>query len=237
MKPRDTKTDILDAAERLFADKGFDGTAIREITRVANVNVAAIHYHYGTKEEVLRGVTDRIVGPLNSRRFELLDIALDNAQPHPPSIEAILDAFIRPDIETLQELHKRGPTVAHFLGRTYMDPTPWIQQMAQQQFAEAQTRFFPVLAATLGDLSFEEIGLAHVQGDGRAYPSLRHVARRRSDRYPGRRHVGSPDQIPGTGPSGAVAGVCNQGGFIRYVKTPDPREPALDSASTPVRTA
>ena len=158
MKPRDTKTEILNAAERLFAEKGYDGTAIREITRAANVNVAAIHYHYGTKEEVLRGVTDRIVGPLNSRRFELLDIALDNAQPDPPSIESILDAFIRPDIETLQKLHKRGPTVAHFLGRTYMDPTPWIQQMGQEQFAEAQTRFFPALATALGDLSFEEIG-------------------------------------------------------------------------------
>ena len=153
----DTKTDILDAAERLFAEKGFDGTAIREITRAANVNVAAIHYHYGSKEAVLRGVTDRVIGPLNHRRFELLDDALSDAQPHPPSIEAVLDAFIRPDIETLQELHKRGPTVAHFLGRTYMDPTPWIQQMAQEQFAEAQTRFFPVLAAALHHLTIEEI--------------------------------------------------------------------------------
>ena len=154
---RDTKTEILDAAERLFAEKGFDGTAIREITRAANVNVAAIHYHYGSKEEVLRGVTDRVVGPLNNRRFELLDRALDDAQPYPLSIEAILDAFIRPDIETLQKLHKRGPTVAHFLGRTYMDPTPWIQQMAQEQFAEAQTRFFPVLTAALQHLTVEEI--------------------------------------------------------------------------------
>ncbi len=157
MTPRDTKREILDAAERLFAEKGFDGTAIREIIRAANVNVAAIHYHYGSKEEVLRGVTDRIVGQLNSRRFELLDRALADAQPHSLSIEAILDAFIRPDIETLQELHKRGPTVAHFLGRTYMDPTPWIQQMAQEQFAEAQTRFFPVLAAALDHLTVEDI--------------------------------------------------------------------------------
>lgn len=157
MEPRDTKTDILDAAERLFARKGFDGTAIREITRAANVNVAAIHYHYGSKEEVLRGVTGRVVGPLNDRRFELLGSALDEAQPHPPSIEAILDAFIRPDIETLQELQRRGPTVAHFLGRTYMDPTPWIQQMASEQFAGAQTRFFPVLAEVLHHLTIEEL--------------------------------------------------------------------------------
>ena len=76
MPPRDTRTDILNAAERLFAQKGFDGTAIREITRAANVNVAAIHYHYGSKEQVLRGVTDRIIGPLNDRRFELLDRAV-----------------------------------------------------------------------------------------------------------------------------------------------------------------
>ena len=67
MSSDETRERILDAAQELFAAKGFAGTSVREITRLAEVNVAAIHYHFGTKEAVLRGVTDRIVGPLNPR--------------------------------------------------------------------------------------------------------------------------------------------------------------------------
>lgn len=151
----DTRTRILEAAECLFATKGYAGTSIREITRDAGVNVAAIHYHFGSKEALLRGVTDRVVGPLNERRFQLLDEALRRSDPAP--IEVLLDAFIRPDVEALQELQQRGPTVAHFIGRTYADQTPWIQEMTSEQFSEARTRFFPAIAATLPHLPPDEI--------------------------------------------------------------------------------
>lgn len=158
MSTPSTKTDILDAAETLFAARGYDATSIREITRVAEVNVAAIHYHFGSKEAVLRGVTDRIVGPLNGRRFELLDAAIADAAPDHPSLETVLLAFIRPDVEVLQHLQQRGPTVAHFLGRTYGDPTPWIREMATEQFSEAAARFLPVIASCLPGLVGEELG-------------------------------------------------------------------------------
>lgn len=153
----DTKTEILDAAEALFAERGHDATSIREITRAAGVNVAAIHYHFGSKEAVVRGVTDRIVEPLNGRRFELLDAAMSAAAPHSPSLAALLDAFIRPDVETLQHLQQRGPQVAHFLGRTYGDPTPWIREMAEEQFATAAARFFPVIHSCVPELAAEEL--------------------------------------------------------------------------------
>jgi AcrR family transcriptional regulator len=155
MSTGDTRTRILDAAEELFAAKGFDGTSIRAITRAADVNVAAIHYHFGSKEEVLRGVTDRIVGPLNERRFELLEQSIAESAPGPPSLEAVLDAFIRPDFEALQDLR---PSAAHFVGRIYADQTPWIRQMASDQFAETRSRFFPILAAVLPHLHIDEIG-------------------------------------------------------------------------------
>ena len=154
MNAKDTKTAILDAAELLFSKQGFAATSVREITRAAGVHVAAVHYHFGRKEDVLRGVTDRIVGPLNQRRMDLLDAVLRHADPAP--IGDILDSFIRPDIETLQDLQKRGPTVAHFMGRIYGDQTPWIQQMALEQFKPSRERFFPAAAESLG-LSLEEV--------------------------------------------------------------------------------
>ena len=49
-----TKSKILDAAEYLFADKGFNGTSLREITSLAEVNLAAVNYHFGSKKELIK---------------------------------------------------------------------------------------------------------------------------------------------------------------------------------------
>ena len=152
----DTRTRILAAAEHLFAVRGFDGTSIREITRVAGVNVAAVHYHFGSKEAVLRGVTDRVARPISVRRAQLLEAAVEAAGTETPGLETLLDAFVRADVEILLELQERGPWVARFLGRTYGDQTAWIQEMAREQYAQGE-EFFPLLAAALPDLSADEI--------------------------------------------------------------------------------
>ncbi len=155
-EPNDTRTRILDAAEELFAVHGFDGTSIREITRRAGVNVAAVHYHFGTKEAVLRGVSDRVAHPISDKRRHLLQSVVETAGPGAPEVEALLDAFLRADIEVLLELQERGPKVARFLGRTYSDQTDWIQQMAAEQYAQA-AEFYPHLGAALPHLDREEI--------------------------------------------------------------------------------
>ena len=64
-----TREDLLDAAERLFALHGVNGTSLRAVTREAGANVAAVHYHFGSKEELLREVFARRLGPVNRRRF------------------------------------------------------------------------------------------------------------------------------------------------------------------------
>lgn len=152
----DTRTRILDAAEKLFAERGFDGTSIREVTRAAEVNVAAVHYHFGSKEAVMRGITDRVAGPISQRRAQLLEGALAAAHPGPPDVEALLDAFLRADVELLLELQDGGPRLARFLGRTYSDQTDWIQRMAAEQYAEA-TEFYAHLAAALPHVDIPEI--------------------------------------------------------------------------------
>lgn len=151
----ETRSHILDAAERRFAQTGYDGTSIRDITGDAGVNVAAIHYHFGGKEELLRGVTDHVVVPLNRRRFDLLDALL--AVTARPSVAQLVEAFVRPDIETLQQLNERGPNVARFLGRIYSDQTPWIREMTKAQFAEVGDRFAPLFAQALPELTEDEL--------------------------------------------------------------------------------
>ncbi len=151
-----TTAAILDAAERLFATSGYDKTSVREITRAAGVNVAAVHYHFGDKEAVLRAVTDRIVTPLNARRLTMLDL-VEAGDPATITVSRVVDAFIRPDFETMQELQRRGPTVARFVGRIYSDQTPWIQEMAIAQFGPTGQRFRTVLGRTLPEVDELEI--------------------------------------------------------------------------------
>lgn len=68
-----TKDRILDAAERLFARDGFDATSLRAITAEAKVNLAAVNYHFQSKEALVQAVIGRRLGPINVRRLELLD--------------------------------------------------------------------------------------------------------------------------------------------------------------------
>src|SRR5258705_154411 len=69
----DTKRRILDSAERLFAEHGVDATSLRSIIEDARVNLAAIHYHYHSKQDLLDAVLMRRLEPVNQLRLEMLD--------------------------------------------------------------------------------------------------------------------------------------------------------------------
>lgn len=148
---QDTATRILDAAERLFAANGYGATSIRSITREAEVNVAAVHYHFGSKEKVLRGVLDRIAGPINQRRRELLD-ALDD-----PAVSDLVEAFIRPDLEVLHQLHRRNRAAARFAGRVYADRSEPMATITQEQFSAIAAQFVNRLASRLEEVSTDEL--------------------------------------------------------------------------------
>jgi len=86
---------ILDAAERLFAERGFHGVSIREITGAADVDVALANYHFGSKRGLLEAVVLRRAEDLNAERLALLD-ALFADRRRTPTLEEIIDAFTRP---------------------------------------------------------------------------------------------------------------------------------------------
>src|SRR5437763_10558253 len=92
----DTKQRILDSAERLFAQHGFEATSLRNIIADAKVNLAAIHYHFHSKEALLDAVILRRLGPVNQKRLELLDGCERSAPDGRPDLEAVLEAFIAP---------------------------------------------------------------------------------------------------------------------------------------------
>ena len=85
---------ILDTAEELFAEQGFS-TSLRNITADAGVNLAAVNYHFGSKEALIQAVFTRRLGPLNAERLRLLD-AIEAHGWNDGALESILEAFIGP---------------------------------------------------------------------------------------------------------------------------------------------
>src|ERR1700691_4369636 len=94
---------ILDTAERLFGDHGYAGTSLRQIIANAGVNLAAIHYHFGNKEELLDHLVKRKAGPVNQERLALLDGYEAEAGSAPVPVEKLLNAFLEPPLRRVKE--------------------------------------------------------------------------------------------------------------------------------------
>lgn len=100
----DTKTKILDAAERLIVELGADKASMRKITEEAGVNVAAINYHFGTKDNLVSAIVTRFLTPLEKEQTRLIQVVMDKAGDNAP----ILEDLLRSQLEPLYEF-----TVAH----------------------------------------------------------------------------------------------------------------------------
>ncbi len=154
MPRADTKDRILDAAEKLFAERGFDGTSIRMISSGAKVNLAAVNYHFQSKDALLDAVYERRAGPVNARRLALLDEfeAAAHGQPVPP--ERILEAFVRPVFEL-------GDRVGHIprmmVRMQYVERDSVVESIFDKHFRPVFSRLFAAMRRSLPHLSEEEL--------------------------------------------------------------------------------
>ncbi len=101
MTEKDTKQRILDAAERLFAEHGYYNTSLRTITGEAHANLAAVNYHFGSKEELIKAVIERRLVPLNAVRKKRLEAVKQQAEKGggQPQVKDILLAFVEPTLQ------------------------------------------------------------------------------------------------------------------------------------------
>jgi AcrR family transcriptional regulator len=148
---RQTKERILDVAERMFAEQGFELTSLRALTAQADVNVAAVHYHFGSKERLFEAVLQRLVRPVNDERLARLD-ALDAAGP--PSLEALIDAFVGPPLRL--GLNRSG-TACLLLGRCMSSPDEQMRVLLMRLFGTVLDRFIPAFQGALPHLPGHEV--------------------------------------------------------------------------------
>ena len=152
-----TKTRILDAAESLFMEHGFEATSLRAITTRAGVNLAASNYHFGSKEELFRAVLSRRLDPMNLERIRLLDRFEAEAAPGVLPCERILAALFVPALRLARDRQRGGSNFLRLLGRAYADPAPFIRQLLSMQYAQMIARFKAAFARALPHLSTREL--------------------------------------------------------------------------------
>ena len=110
-----TRERILGVAETLFARHGFAGASLRQVTTAAKVNLAAVNYHFGSKESLIEEVFRRRLDELN--RHRLAALAVTQANPG-RQLEDVLDAFIRPALEQSMDSAGGAAFVVAFLAAT-----------------------------------------------------------------------------------------------------------------------
>jgi len=154
---QDTKSRILDAAESLFMEHGFEATSLRSLTSAASVNLAAVNYHFGTKEELFEAVLTRRLDPMNQERIDLLTRMEREAGEKPVSCEKLISAMLVPALRLARDEKRGGKHFLKVLGRAYADPAPFIRQFLSAQYAEMIARYKEAFHRALPHLSRQEL--------------------------------------------------------------------------------
>jgi AcrR family transcriptional regulator len=149
-----TKLRILDAAERLFARRGIEATSLRMITTEAEVNLAAVNYHFQSKEALMHAVIARRLDPINRQRLAMLDACETDAGDGSLPLDHVLDAMLRPIFEMLSGPGKEfGP----MMSRIFTESSDLAEKIFQKHMAHVVARFFPALERAIPHLPRTEL--------------------------------------------------------------------------------
>ena len=154
---RDTRERILDAAEQLFMQHGYDGTSMRLVTGEAGVNLAAANYHFGSKEALMQAVLRRRLEVINQERMRLLDEAEAKAAGNPLKPSVIIDCFFGTLLRVAADQKAGGETFLRLLGRTITDPSNFIRTFMSAEYADVLERYKQALFRSLPDVPKAEI--------------------------------------------------------------------------------
>jgi len=138
-------------------EHGYAATSLRLITAKARVNLAAVNYHFGSKEALIREVFERRLGPLNAARIAHLDKLEAAASGHPLPVEQIIEAIIAPALHVSQEPLARGAVFLRLLGRAFSEPADTLRDILPAQYRQVVIRFKQALMRSLPELPDQEL--------------------------------------------------------------------------------
>jgi AcrR family transcriptional regulator len=155
MTAPDTKQRLLDSAEAAFAEQGFAGASLRAITRRAGANLAAVHYHFGSKEALFGAVFERRLEAINRERLRRLDRLEREAGGEAVALEALVRAFVEPACSVMAG-DEQGARFLRLSGRMFSEPgAHWLPV---RRFMEPiRERFVAAFAASLPGITLEGV--------------------------------------------------------------------------------
>jgi AcrR family transcriptional regulator len=148
-----TKDRILGAAEELFAQFGFSGTSLRQVTSRADVNIAAVNYHFGSKENLVNEVFRRRMDEMSAQRLARLRAAVEQ---HPGELEAVLAAFVEPALALAQDRHGGGAFI-RVIARAYAEKNDSLRRFLSDQYGHVLREFAKAIAGCVPALTKEEL--------------------------------------------------------------------------------
>jgi AcrR family transcriptional regulator len=154
----ETKQEILNAAEVLFARSGYHATSMRAITENAGVNLALANYHFGSKEALLEAVIARRLSPVNESRVQRLKEIRGRSDERNmrPDLEEILRAYIEP-VFSGGESGKGWADFTNLIGRAFTEPDETVQKILLRHMKPVNQLMLDMLADALPGISGQEI--------------------------------------------------------------------------------
>lgn len=113
------KLRLIEAAEKLFAEHGFDVVSVRDITQAAGGNVAAVNYHFGSRDGLVSVVMTRYLTPVNEERLARLLTAEQKWAGKAVPVKEVVDAFVRPIVTHMDKSELSESLYLRLVGRIF----------------------------------------------------------------------------------------------------------------------
>ncbi len=150
MSQNDTIDRILNAATILFAERGFSETSLRTITSTANVNLAAVNYHFGSKKELIQAVFNRFFVPFSHELDEQIsDLESQIKKGHEIKLEMVLRSILHALLNATEEINDRPQRIMRLINLAYSQPQEHLRQFLVQNYSETYERFISLLKVAM----------------------------------------------------------------------------------------
>jgi AcrR family transcriptional regulator len=157
----DTKARLIEAAVKLFADRGFDAVSLSDITKAAKANIAAVNYHFGSKEQLIREAFHAVATPFNTHRLAALDRY--EADPGPNGFDA--EGVVRVYVNSAIDLTRRGQGLGRYYNRFaflfYALRQPFVDDILANETDRVALRFIDALSRAMPHLARGDIIWRH----------------------------------------------------------------------------
>lgn len=152
-----SKRKLLDAAEQLFAEKGFEAVSVRDITQLAKANVAAVNYHFGSRDGLLTLVMMRYMTPVNEERIARLETLERKSSGKTVPLEEIIDALVRPLVTQIRKSELSERLFYKLMGRTFAQQGDGLPPQIEEQLRQVVQRFTRAFAKALPAVAADDL--------------------------------------------------------------------------------